>query len=149
MVGNWAQLIIRQCCSVQIRSEKPVSVGPPEACTSAELLGGSYCSFTLPCSLRGGMEKVRPSFISLFSLHNDFLREGLVRQSRRRVKEFPRLFWSAPPFCRQWHVASTAAHGGFTCWAHTAICTVGACLADETGPSWLRSSGLNSFISKG
>lgn len=136
MVSNWAQLIIRQCYPVQIRSEKPVLVGPPEACTSPELLGGSHCAFTSPCSLRGGTEKVRPSFISLFSLHNGFLWEGLVRQSRRGVKEFPGSFESAPPFCRWWHVASAAAHG-FTHWAQTAVGTAGAYWQMRTGPGWL------------
>lgn len=55
-------------------SEKPVLVGPPEACTSPELLwGGGCCAFISPWSLQGSVEKVRPSFIFLFILHNGFL----------------------------------------------------------------------------
>lgn len=71
-------------------SGNPVLVGPPEACTSPEPLGGGCCAFISPCSLQGSMEKVRPSFIFLFSLHNGFLWEDVVRQSKRgrRVLRF-------------------------------------------------------------
>lgn len=62
--------------------------GPLRPALLQSCWGGGCCAFTSPCSLQESMEKVRPSFIFLCSLHNGFLWEGLVRQSRRGGEEF-------------------------------------------------------------
>lgn len=79
-------------------------LGPPEACTCPELLGGGGCAFLSPCSQQGGKEKSRPAFLSLLSLHNGFLCEGLGRLRRRER-------WAAVEY-RCWAQSAGAADWG-------------------------------------
>lgn len=94
------------------------------ACTSQELLGGSHCAFTSPCSLRGGEEKVPPFLYFPLEPTQWLSVRGLGKAGVSSVA-----FDSAPPSCRWGHVASTAAHS-FTTLAKDSSRYMESLLAD-------------------
>lgn len=150
MASNWAQLVIRQCCPVHTKGEASVGGAPWGLHFSRAVGAGGCCAFTSPCSLQGSVEKVRPSFIFLFSLHNGFLWEGLVRQSRRGGEEFrgsssqPLLSVDGDMWLLQLYME-----------AHTAVCTAGArwlmrrALFHRNKAQLVGNSGQNGFTFRG
>lgn len=117
--------------AAQYKQEWEASVGgAPWGLYFFRAVGGGCCDFYITLLAAGNMEKIRPSFISLFSLHNGFQWEGLVS------------FWgsSGPSFCRRWHVASAAAHG-FTHWVHNSSVCSRNLLANESRDLGVQSGG--------
>lgn len=106
------------------QSEKPVSVEPPEACTSPELLGVAAVLLHGRVVRRGARKS--PPFFSFFLEPTQWLSVRGLGKAEQKGSERVSKVLASPSFWSQEHVASAVAHG-FTLWAHIAVCAAGPC----------------------